>query len=106
MESISETIKAMPRFDYIAAYMLANRKNGAIYAGSTADLVARVHAHKTGTGSWFTSKYGCTNLVWYERFDEMAPAIAYEKRLKRWSRQWKIDLIESINPNWDDLALF
>ncbi len=96
----------MRRFDFVAAYMLANRKNGAIYSGSTADLAARLDAHKAGVGSDFTAKYGCTRLVWFERFDEMAPALAYEKRLKRWPRQWKIDLIESVNPHWDDLPLF
>ncbi len=96
----------MARFDFIAAYMLANRKNGTLYAGSTADLVARMEAHKAGVGSVFTAKYGCMRLVWFERFEEMAPAIAYEKRLKRWTRQWKIDLIEAVNPDWEDLPLF
>ena len=71
-----------------------------------ADLGARMEAHKTGTGSVFAGKYGCNRLVWFERFDEMAPAIAMEKRLKRWPRKWKIDLIEEANPNWDDLPLF
>ena len=96
----------MPRFDFIAAYMLANRKNGALYAGATADLAARMELHKAGRGSRFTAKYGCDRLVWFERFDEMAPAIACEKRLKRWPRRRKIDLIESINPHWDDLPIF
>lgn len=96
----------MARFDFIAAYMLANRKRGTLNAGSTADLVARMEAHKSGTGSLFAAKYGCTRLVWFERFDEMAPAIAMEKRLKRRPRKWKTDLIESINPDWDDLPVF
>lgn len=94
------------RFDFIAAYLLANRKNGTIYAGSTADLAARMGAHKSGTGSRFTAKYGCARLVWYQRFDEMAPAIAFEKRLKRWPRKWKINLIETVNPHWDDLGIW
>ena len=96
----------MARFDFIAAYMLANKKNGPLYAGSTADLVARIDAHKAGVGSRFTAKYACTRLVWFERFDEMAPAIACEKRLKRWPRKWKVELIESINPDWEALPLF
>lgn len=96
----------MARFDFIAAYMLANRKNGTLYAGSTADLAARMDAHKSGTGSWFAAKYGCTRLVWFERFDEMSNAIACEKRLKRWPRKWKIDLIKSVNPDWNDLPIF
>ena len=95
----------MSRFDFIAAYMLANRKNGAIYTGSTADLVARLDAHKSGAGSWFTGKYGCTRLVWFERFEEMAPALAMEKCLKRWPRKWKIELIESVNPDWKELPI-
>ncbi len=96
----------MPRFDFIAAYLLANRRNGTRYAGSAADLVARMDAHKAGRGSWFAAKYGCNLLVWYERFDKMESAQACEKRLKRWPRKWKIDLIESVNPSWDDLPLF
>lgn len=96
----------MARFDFIAVYMLANRKNGTLYAGSTADLGARMDAHKAGAGSLFAAKYGCNRLVWFERFDEMAPAIAMEKRLKSWPRKWKLDLIESVNPDWDDLPLF
>lgn len=96
----------MARFDFIAAYMLANRKNGTLYAGSTADLAARMEAHKAGTGSIFASKYGCSRLVWFERFDEMASAIATEKRLKRWPRKRKIELIEFINPEWNDLPVW
>ena len=93
----------MPRFDFIAAYILANRKNGTVYTGSTADLVARVNAHKAKCGSVFAAKYGVDRLVWFERFDEMAPAIAREKRIKSWPRKWKVELIETSNPNWEDL---
>lgn len=95
----------MARFDFIATYILANRKNGTIYTGSTSDLGARMDQHKAGRGSWFTSKYGCTRLVWFEHFEEMAPAIAREKRLKSWPRRWKIQLIEETNPDWDDLPI-
>jgi putative endonuclease len=94
----------MPRFDFIAAYIMANKRNGTLYTGSTADLVARIEQHKSGAGSVFTGKYGCDRLVWYERFDEMAPAIARERRLKSWPRRWKIELVEAMNPNWDDLS--
>jgi len=95
----------MPRFDFIATYMLANRKNGAIYTGSTAALVERMALHARGLGSKFASKYGCTRLVWYERFDRMAPALARETRLKSWPRRWKIELIEATNPDWKDLFI-
>lgn len=61
-------MRGMARFDFIAAYLLANRKNGTIYAGSPSDLAARMEAHKSGTGSHFTAKYGCSRLVWYQRF--------------------------------------
>jgi len=96
----------MARFDFIAAYMLANRKNGTIYAGATADLPARLVQHKSGAGSLFTEKYGCNRLVWFERFDRMLPVLARERCIKSWPRKWKINLIESINPDWEELPLF
>ena len=94
----------MPRFDFIAAYIIANRKNGTIYTGSTADLIARMEQHKARCGSAFAAKYGCARLVWFERFGEMAPALARERRIKSWPRRWKRDLIEKGNPDWDDLS--
>lgn len=94
----------MARFDFIAVYIMANKRNGTLYTGVTADLPARVYAHKTGEGSVFTKKYGCDQLVWFERFDTMEPALVRERRLKDWKRKWKLDLIESINPDWRDLT--
>ncbi|MEL6364513.1 MAG: GIY-YIG nuclease family protein [Pseudomonadota bacterium] len=94
----------MARFDVIAAYIMANRKNGAIYTGSTSDLQARAEQHKLGSGSGFTAKYGCARLAWYEQFEEMALATHRERRIKTWSRGWKVELIESVNPHWDDLS--
>lgn len=94
----------MARFDFIAVYILANRKNGALYVGSTSDLFTRLDQHKQGKGSLFAAKYGIDRLVWYERFSEMEPALRAERRIKEWKRQWKIDLIEKANPHWDDLA--
>ncbi|MEQ8403353.1 MAG: GIY-YIG nuclease family protein [Roseitalea porphyridii] len=83
-------------------YMLASKKGGTIYIGVTGDLSRRVHEHrKRDTG--FTAKYGAIRLVWYEDHDDIRDAIQREKSLKRWRRQWKIDLIESINPEWNDL---
>ena len=94
----------MARFDFIATYMMANRKNGAIYTGCTSDLPVRVGQHKQGVGSKFTAKYDCQKLVWFERFEEMAFAVQREKQIKRWPRQWKINLIEQSNPIWLDLS--
>ena len=86
-----------------AAYMLASRKHGTLYLGSALDLIARVHAHKEGVGSTFTAKYGVTRLVWYEPFMLITDARGREYEMKKWRRDWKINLIERENPNWDDL---
>ena len=94
----------MARFDFIATYIMANRKNGAIYTGSASDLPVRIGQHKQGAGASFTKQYACFNLVWYERFDSMSLAVRREKQIKRWNRQWKIELIEKINPVWLDLS--
>ncbi|MEM9571418.1 MAG: GIY-YIG nuclease family protein [Pseudomonadota bacterium] len=79
-------------------------KNGAIYTGSASDLPERVGQHKQGVGAKFTKRYKCFNLVWYEPFDSMEFAVRREKQIKRWNRQWKIDLIEADNPIWLDLS--
>ncbi|MBB3235644.1 GIY-YIG nuclease family protein [Phyllobacterium endophyticum] len=84
-------------------YILTNRKNGTVYVGVTADLAGRIYQHREGHTPGFAWKYGCTRLVWYEERDLVVDAIQREKSLKRWYRQWKIELIESINPNWNDL---
>jgi putative endonuclease len=67
------------------------------------DLSARVHAHRNGSGSAFTKKYGVKHLVWHETYDLVADAIQRETTLKHWLRKWKLELIEKSNPNWDDL---
>ena len=95
----------MARYDFIAVYILANRKQGALYTGVTSDLPNRIGLHKIGRGSEFAAKYECNRLVWFERYTEMAPAIRHEKRIKRWNRQWKIDLIEKSNPDWRDISI-
>ncbi|NRG16846.1 GIY-YIG nuclease family protein [Rhizobiales bacterium] len=84
-------------------YILASRMRGTLYIGVTNDLGRRVFEHRSGTGSEFTRKHGATKLVYYERYERIDEAIAQEKRLKRWARSWKIQIIESFNPNWDDL---
>ena len=84
-------------------YIMTDRYRGTLYVGVTADLAARVTQHRSGTGSEFCAKYGLKRLVWTERLDSIEDAVAHEKRIKRWHRQWKFDLIEKANPDWDDL---
>ena len=85
-------------------YILASKPYGTIYIGVTSDLITRLWQHRGGDVKGFTSKYGVHRLVRFEHFETMNDAIAREKQLKRWHRQWKINLIESENPRWDDLA--
>ncbi|WP_305986285.1 GIY-YIG nuclease family protein [Roseibium sp. MMSF_3544] len=91
----------MPYFVYI----LASRMNGTLYVGVTNDLARRVHEHKSGITSNFTHKNGVERLVFAESFENVEEAIAMEKRLKKWRRAWKIQLIEKSNPDWQDLLL-
>lgn len=86
-----------------AVYILASERNGTLYAGLTSDLAKRVCQHKAGEVDGFTKKYGVKLLVWYRYFETMAEAIAQEKKLKNWKRDWKIQLIEQENPYWQDL---
>ncbi len=85
-------------------YIMANRYRGALYVGVTSDLAARIHPHRSDTGSDHCRRYGLTRLVWAERGDDIHACIAHEKRLKRWRREWKFALIEQANPDWHDLA--
>lgn len=84
-------------------YMLASQKNGTIYKGMTSDLVKRIGQHKFEKGSAFTTKYEVKKLVWYKHCGTAEEAIKWEKRLRRYPREWKINLIEENNPNWEDL---
>ena len=84
-------------------YILASKRNGTLYIGITSDLGGRVQAHREGRGSTFCRKYNVTHLVYFEEFPLYADAIRRETNLKRWKREWKIALIEKVNPNWDDL---
>ena len=85
-------------------FILASQRYGTLYIGVTSDLIARLWQHRNGEVRSFTSKYGVHSLVRFEQFETMLEAIAREKQLKRWHRQWKINLIESENPQWIDLA--
>ena len=85
-------------------YILANRRNGTLYTGVTADLAQRIGQHKAGEGSAFAREHGAVRLVHAEPFDDIRNAIEREKRLKKWRRAWKISLIERSNPDWRDLS--
>jgi putative endonuclease len=84
-------------------YILASRYQGALYIGVTGDIGARVYAHRIGKGSIHAKRYRIWRLVYAESFRDVHEAIAREKQLKKWRRQWKIDLIERSNPTWEDL---
>jgi putative endonuclease len=84
-------------------YILASKRNGTLYIGVTSDLVRRIWEHKNNIVEGFTKRYNVHRLVWYEMHESMESAIAQEKRLKNWRRKWKLELIESNNPNWIDL---
>jgi putative endonuclease len=84
-------------------YMLASRRHGTLYLGVTNDLARRVGEHKARRVPGFTATYDVTRLVWYETFERIDEAIAREKALKKWRRDWKIRLIEEMNPDWSDL---
>ncbi|MCB0014461.1 MAG: GIY-YIG nuclease family protein [Anaerolineales bacterium] len=84
-------------------YILASKKNGTLYTGVTSDLVQRVWEHKNDLAEGFTRKYHVHTLVYFEFHDTMLEAITREKQVKKWRRQWKIDLIEEANPQWRDL---
>jgi putative endonuclease len=85
-------------------YILATRKDGPLYVGVTNDLHRRVFEHKTHAIKGFTSRYNVDRPVDFEVFESIETAIAGEKKLKRWRREWKVALIERENPEWRDLA--
>ena len=84
-------------------YILASKRNGTLYIGTTNDLVRRVWEHKSDAVEGFTKKYGVHQLVWFETADTALAAITREKQLKKWNRAWKLELIEALNPDWKDL---
>ena len=84
-------------------YILASERNGTLYVGVTSDLSRRVWEHREGLTPGFTSEYGVALLVWYEEYPDISDAILREKRIKRWRRAWKLELIEERNPQWLDL---
>jgi putative endonuclease len=87
----------------IAVYIMASQRLGTLYVGATGVLHRRIWEHREGVMPGFTRKYGVARLVWYEPHDDMTTAFQRERSLKRWPRQWKINLIERENPLWEDL---
>jgi putative endonuclease len=85
-----------------AVYNLASKRNGTLYIGVTSDLVKRIWEHKNNLVKGFTARYNVHQLVWYEMHESMESAIQREKRLKGWKRDWKMELIEKTNPDWQD----
>jgi putative endonuclease len=94
-------IKDMSRQFYV--YIVTNRRYGALYVGVTNDLVRRAYEHRSKVVSGFTERYGLVRLIYFEIFDDSTTAIAREKQLKKWHRDWKIALIEENNLDWHDL---
>jgi len=82
---------------------MANRPNGTLYTGVTSNLAARAYQHRTGLTDGFTRDHGCTQLVWFEIHDDLQEARRRELQIKKWKRDWKIELIERDNPQWKDL---
>lgn len=84
-------------------YILASKRDGILYAGVTSDIARRIWEHREGVADGFTKRYGVKRLVYLERHDDIVHAIQREKTIKHWPRAWKINLILSTNPDWDDL---
>jgi putative endonuclease len=84
-------------------YILASARNGTLYVDVTNDLARRIQQHKSAKGSEFVRRFGVTRLVYAEPHADIRDAIAQEKRVKKWKRRWKLELIEGVNPDWRDL---
>ncbi len=85
-------------------YILATHSNGTLYIGVTSDLAKRIDGHKNNAVDGFSKRYGVHRLVYYEVHVDMRGAIVRARQLKKWNREWKIELIESKNPKWRDLT--
>lgn len=85
-------------------YIMANERNGTLYTWVTNNLLRRIEEHKGGIIEWFTKKYNCRICVYYEYYENIEIAIIREKQLKWWSRKKKLELIETLNPEWEDLT--
>jgi len=85
------------------SYIITNRRNGTLYTGVTNNLKLRVYQHKNDLIKGFSARYKCHHLVYYEVYKSIRDAITREKQIKRWKREWKLELIEDENPHWEDL---
>ena len=92
----------MEKLGYV--YFMTNRSNSVLYVGITNSLKRRIQEHSEGRGSAFTHKYNCNKLVYFEVLPTIEQAIAREKQIKHYKRDWKNELVESMNPNWADLG--
>jgi len=90
-------------FRIFYVYLMASKRNGTLYTGLIGDLVRGIWEHRTDFLDGFTTRYGVHMLVYYEEHASAEDTIRREKQLKRWNRQWKINLIERANPEWRDL---
>ncbi len=102
MRNLKNLAKSLDKTYYV--YILTNAVR-TLYVGVTNDLMRRVYEHKQKTVPGFTKKYNLTWLAYYEEASDVTSAIAREKQIKSWRRSKKVDLIESANPRWKDLAL-
>jgi putative endonuclease len=96
-------IPSMEKNSYV--YILARDRYGTLYLGVTSDLVRRVWEHRLACVDGFTRKYGLKRLVWFEVHGDIREAITREKQIKKWNRDWKVNLIQQMNPTWRDLYL-
>ena len=84
-------------------YIMASKRNGTLYIGSSNNLIRRAYEHRNGLVEGFTKRYKVNRLVYYEIADSLEAALNRERQLKKWKRKWKLDLIEKDNPDWEDL---
>lgn len=94
----------MIRIVKYAVYIMSNVHRTVLYIGVTSNISSRVWQHKNGEAGVFTKKYNCSHLLWYEEYDHINKAIAREKNVKNWHREWKMNLIKEENPEMKDLA--
>jgi len=91
------------KFEQYYVYIMASKRNGTLYIGSSNNLIRRAYEHRNGLVEGFTKRYKVNRLVYYEIADSLEAALNRERQLKKWKRKWKLDLIEKDNPDWEDL---
>ena len=86
-----------------STYIATNMRNGTLYTGHTDDLVTRGEQHRLGTFDGFTKEHDCKHIVWFEEHPSRHDAFTRERQIKKWNREWKLNLIEALNPHWIDI---